>query len=257
VLSVRSLNKQFSAEGPLVLDSMNLEVAEGEFVSLLGPSGCGKTTLLKIVAGLLQPTQGTVLLDGKESSTPSKEKAMVFQHFNLFPWRTTIKNASYGLEVQGVPKEERQERARKYLKLLGLSGYENHFPSQISGGMKQRVGLARALATEPRLMLMDEPFGALDALTRENLQNELLRITESQRLTVLFVTHSIDEAIFLSNRIVVMGRHPGRTLAEFSVPFEYPRVSTGIRADPRFGTLRNEVWLLLEEEMKATGAIDG
>ena len=257
MLSVRSLNKRFSADGPLVLDSMDLEVAEGEFVSLLGPSGCGKTTLLKIVAGLLQPSQGKVLLDEKESRAPSKEKAMVFQHFNLLPWRTALKNASYGLEVQGVPKDERLERAGQYLKLLGLTAYENHYPSQISGGMKQRVGLARALATEPRLMLMDEPFGALDALTRENLQNELLRITESQGLTVLFVTHSIDEAIFLSNRIVVMGRHPGRKLAEFEVPFEFPRVSTEIRADPRFGTLRNEVWVLLEEEMKATGVVDG
>lgn len=253
MLSVRSVNKRFSAEGPLVLDSIDLEVDEGEFVSLLGPSGCGKTTLLKIVSGLLQPTTGEVFLDGRESRGPSKEKAMVFQHFNLLPWRTAIKNASYGLEVQGIDKKERLERAGHYLKLLGLSGYEDHYPSQISGGMKQRVGLARALATEPRLMLMDEPFGALDALTRENLQNELLRLTDSQGLTVLFVTHSIDEAIFLSDRIVVMGRHPGRKLAEFEIPFSHPRVSTEIRADSRFGELRNEVWLLLEAEMKATG----
>lgn len=250
MLSVRSLSKRFSPEGPLVLDSIDLDVGEGKFVSLLGPSGCGKTTLLKIVGGLLRPSSGTIMLDGRESKTPSKEKAMVFQHFNLLPWRTSIKNASYGLEVQGVAKEVRLERARAYLDLLGLSGYENHYPSQLSGGMKQRVGLARALATEPRLMLMDEPFGALDALTRENLQNELLRITDSQGLTVLFVTHSIDEAIFLSDRIVVMGRNPGRKLAEFDVPFDHPRISTEIRADLRFGTLRNEVWLLLEDEMR-------
>ena len=156
---------------------------------------------------------------------------MVFQHFNLLPWRTAINNVAYGLEVQGVPKAERLETAARFLKLLDLEGYENHYPSQISGGMKQRVGLARALATEPRLMLMDEPFGALDALTREYLQDELARIAASQNLTVLFVTHSIDEAIYLSDRIVVMGNNPGRILVEYPVPFERPRTTTVVRAD--------------------------
>ena len=249
MLSVQSVDKRFTPEGPLVLEELDLRVGQGEFVSLLGPSGCGKTTLLKIVAGLLPPTGGTVLLEGKESLGPSREKAMVFQHFNLLPWRTAITNVAYGLEVQGMPKAERLEKAAQYLQLLDLEGFENHYPSQISGGMKQRVGLARALATEPRLMLMDEPFGALDALTREYLQDELARIAASQHLTVLFVTHSIDEAIYLSDRIVVMGKDPGRILVEYEVPFERPRSSTEVRADPRFPELRNKVWLLLEEEI--------
>ncbi|MCE2528072.1 MAG: ABC transporter ATP-binding protein [Actinomycetia bacterium] len=248
MLRVASVDKRFSAEGPLVLDDLDLSVGQGEFVSLLGPSGCGKTTLLKIVAGLLPPTAGKVFLEGKESSEPSRKKAMVFQHFNLLPWRTTINNVAYGLEVQGVAKAERLEKAAQFLQLLDLEGYENHYPSQISGGMKQRVGLARALATEPRLMLMDEPFGALDALTREYLQDELAKIAASQNLTVLFVTHSIDEAIYLSDRIVVMGNNPGRILLEYPVPFERPRTTTVVRADPRFAELRNQVWLLLEEE---------
>ena len=248
MLSIRSVDKRFSLDGPLVLDRINMEVRNGEFVSLLGPSGCGKTTLLKIVAGLLSATGGSVSLEGKESTEPSREKAMVFQHFNLFPWRTTINNVAYGLEVQGVAKAERLETASRFLKLLDLEGYENHYPSQISGGMKQRVGLARALATEPRLMLMDEPFGALDALTREYLQDELARIAASQNLTVLFVTHSIDEAIYLSDRIGVMGNNPGRILVEYPVPFERPRTSTVVRADARFAELRNRVWVLLEEE---------
>lgn len=248
MLSIRSVDKRFSLDGPLVLDKIDMEVRNGEFVSLLGPSGCGKTTLLKIVAGLLPATGGAVYLEGKESTEPSREKAMVFQHFNLLPWRTAINNVAYGLEVQGVAKAERLETAARFLKLLDLEGYENHYPSQISGGMKQRVGLARALATEPRLMLMDEPFGALDALTREYLQDELARIAASQSLTVLFVTHSIDEAIYLSDRIVVMGNDPGRILVEYPVPFERPRVSTEVRADPRFAELRNQVWVLLEEE---------
>ena len=248
MLRVDSVFKRFSPEGPLVLDDLDLSVGQGEFVSLLGPSGCGKTTLLKIVAGLLPPTSGKVFLEGEESVEPSREKAMVFQHFNLLPWRTAINNVAYGLEVQGVPKAERLETAARFLKLLDLEGYEDHYPSQISGGMKQRVGLARALATEPRLMLMDEPFGALDALTREYLQDELARIAASQDLTVLFVTHSIDEAIYLSDRIVVMGNNPGRILVEYPVPFERPRTTTVVRADPRFAELRNQVWVLLEEE---------
>ncbi len=249
MLSVQSVDKRFTAEGPWVLEKLDLRVGQGEFVSLLGPSGCGKTTLLKIVAGLLPQTGGNVWLEGKESTGPSREKAMVFQHFNLLPWRTAINNVAYGLEVQGVSKAERLEKAAHFLRLLDLDGYENHYPSQISGGMKQRVGLARALATEPRLMLMDEPFGSLDALTREYLQDELARIAASQDLTVLFVTHSIDEAIYLSDRIVVMGNNPGRVLVEYQVPFERPRSTTVVRADPRFAELRNQVWLLLEEEI--------
>lgn len=249
MLAVRSVDKRFTPKGPLVLDNLDLNVGQGEFVSLLGPSGCGKTTLLKIVAGLLPATAGKVFLEGRESVGPSREKAMVFQHFNLLPWRTAIANVAYGLEVQGVAKAERLEKAAHFLRLLDLEGYENHYPSQISGGMKQRVGLARALATEPRLMLMDEPFGALDALTREYLQDELARIASSQDLTVLFVTHSIDEAIYLSDRIVVMGNNPGRILVEYPVPFERPRSTTVVRADSRFAELRNQVWLLLEEEI--------
>jgi NitT/TauT family transport system ATP-binding protein len=253
MLSVRSVRKRFGATAPIVLESIDLDMAEGEFVSLLGPSGCGKTTLLRIVAGILPATDGAVYLDDVPVEGPSRDKAVVFQHFNLLPWRTTLGNAAYGLEVQGVGKAERNERATNYLHMLGLKGYENHYPNQISGGMKQRVGLARALAIEPRLMLMDEPFGALDALTREHLQAELQKIAATRNLTILFVTHSIDEALYLSDRIVVMGRHPGRKLIELEVPFTRPRSTTEIHADPEFARLRNEIWLLLEKEIGVTG----
>ncbi|HXH06045.1 MAG TPA: ABC transporter ATP-binding protein [Vicinamibacterales bacterium] len=248
MLEITNVCKSFGRGSP-VLDSFSLTVKAGEFVSLIGPSGCGKTTLLRIVAGLLPASSGSVKVNGKESNGPSRDKAVVFQHFNLFPWRTALANAAYGLEIHGVGKKEREERALRWLAKLGLEKYAHHYPSEISGGMRQRVGIARALAIEPKLLLMDEPFGALDALTREHLQGELQRIGETTQLTILFVTHSIDEAIYLSDRIVAMGTHPGRTIREFQVELRRPRYAYNFRAEPSYAQIRGEIWKLLEREL--------
>jgi NitT/TauT family transport system ATP-binding protein len=190
-----------------------------------------------------------VTVDGKESTGPSRDKAIVFQHFNLFPWRTTIDNVAYGLEMQGVKKPERLKIAREYLDLVGLASFARQFPGQLSGGMRQRVGIARALAISPKLLLMDEPFGALDALTREYLQGQLARICEERKLTTLFVTHSIDEAIYLSDRVVVMGVRPGRIIAEFTIRMPKPRSDYNFRAEPEYATVREEIWRLLEKQL--------
>ncbi|HEY9288809.1 MAG TPA: ABC transporter ATP-binding protein [Candidatus Dormibacteraeota bacterium] len=251
MLSVRNVTRSFSGASQPALHDVSLDVAPGEFVTVIGPSGCGKTTLLRIVGGLLSPTSGDVFVDGKESLGPSTDKAIVFQHFNLFPWRTVLANAAYGLEIQGMPKDQRNTRATEYLKLLGLEGYEGYFPGQLSGGMRQRVGIARALAVRPRVLLMDEPFGALDALNREYLQGELEKIVESGRLTVLFITHSIDEAIYLSDRIIVMGTRPGRIVNEFDVSLRRPRWQYDVRTDPEFADLRARIWTILRREMAA------
>lgn len=254
MLSVRHLSRTFTRSAEPVLKDLSLDVAAGQFVSVIGPSGCGKTTLLRIVAGLLAPTEGEVLVEGGPSLGPSTDKGVVFQHFNLFPWRTVLANAAYGLEIQRVPKAERQRRAMEYLRLMGLAGYEKHYPSQISGGMKQRVGIARALAIEPRVLLMDEPFGSLDALNREFLQGELQRLCEARALTVLFVTHSIDEALYLSDRVLVMGSHPGRILNEFDVTLARPRWKYDVRAEPEFADLRARIWTILQGELAASQA---
>lgn len=247
MLSMDRIFKSFS--GNLVLDNFHLEVASGEFVSLIGPSGCGKTTALRIAAGLLPASSGAVFVDRKPSPAPSRDKSIVFQHFNLFPWRTCINNVVYGLEIQGVSKEERLARAHELLKLVGLESHANHYPSEMSGGQKQRVGIARALAIDPKLLLMDEPFGALDALTREYLQGELQRICAERNLTILFVTHSIDEAIFLSDRIIVMGVHPGRVIAEFPIFLPKPRGDYNFRAEPEYAIVREKIWGLLQSEL--------
>lgn len=249
LLDVRGVTKRFPKVLLPVLDNVGLAMREGEFVTLIGPSGCGKTTLLRVVAGLLRPSFGQVSLDGRPSMEPSREKAVVFQHFNLFPWRTAIHNVAYGLELQSVGKQERIERARRHLRTMGLEGFEDHYPGQMSGGMKQRVGIARALVVEPRLLLMDEPFGALDALTREYLQGELERLCRDNQLTTLFVTHSLDEALFLSDRVVVMGSRPGRIVQEFEIPFERPRAASDFRSDPAYAQIRGEIWELLRGEL--------
>lgn len=248
LLDVRGINVQFPRMSVPALDSIDFSVRAGEFVSLIGPSGCGKTSLLRVVGGLLSPDEGTVLLRGEPSAAPSPEKAFVFQHFNLFPWRTALENAAYVLEIQKVAKAERRERARKALALVGLSGFEDHYPSELSGGMKQRVGIARCLTMEPTLLLMDEPFGAVDALTRERLQIELSRICSESNLTTLFVTHSIDEAIFLSDRILVMGTHPGRIIDEASVPIPRPRDPQIVRQSEDVTEVRGKLWDRLQSE---------
>jgi NitT/TauT family transport system ATP-binding protein len=254
MLEIRHLQKTYGESPIPALADLDIKVESGEFVSLLGPSGCGKTTALRIVGGLLDPSGGEVFVEGKSSLLPSRDKAMVFQLFNLFPWRTALENTAYGLEVQGVKKKERLEIAHEYLALVGLSDRADHYPAQMSGGQCQRVGLARALAIQPKLLLMDEPFGALDALTREHLQEMLQGICAERNLTVLFVTHSIDEAIFLSDRIIVMGT-PGRVMAETKVNLPKPRAAYDWRKEPEYQKLRSETWEMLHGEiLKAVDA---
>ncbi|MPZ51875.1 MAG: ATP-binding cassette domain-containing protein [Acidimicrobiia bacterium] len=250
MLEVTSLGKRFPRLDVPVLRDINLSVPSGGFVTVIGPSGCGKTTLLRIVGGLEGATKGKITVDGEPSLGPARNKTMVFQHFNLFPWRTALSNIVYGLELQGVSEDERTDRARHYLDLMGLNRFADHYPSELSGGMQQRVGIARALVVEPQLLLMDEPFGALDALTRERLQTELQRICAHAEVAVLFVTHSIDEAIYLSDDVLVMGTRPGRIVKSISIELPRPRWTYDVRADPRFAEIRTQLWAELEVELR-------
>jgi sulfonate transport system ATP-binding protein len=212
-LTIRDLAKTFATEkGEVVaaLGGINLSVEDEEFICILGPSGCGKTTLLRIIAGLEAPTSGSIQLDGQVLDGPSPRMAMIFQEYSLFPWRTVLENVAFGLEVQGKERGDRIGIARRYLDLVGLAPFEKNFPYELSGGMRQRVAVARALAIEPAVLLMDEPFGALDAQTRNLMQLELQEIWKKTRKTILFVTHSVDEAVFLADRIVVLTERPGR-----------------------------------------------
>jgi len=212
-LQIQGVNREFVTEqGEAVhaLDDLSLEVQEREFICILGPSGCGKTTLLRIVAGLDRPTSGQVLIDGHLIDKPCPRLVMIFQEYSLFPWRTVRENIAFGLEIQGVSREHRKDAVDRYLTLVGLSDFGGQYPYELSGGMRQRVAVARALAIEPDVLLMDEPFGALDAQTRNVMQRELLRLREKTQKTILFVTHSVDEAVFLADRIVVLTRRPGK-----------------------------------------------
>jgi len=234
----------------LAVSNVNLEVIDGEFVCLLGPSGCGKTTLLRLAAGLDTPTGGELFLDGKKIEGVNKECGFVFQEYVLFPWRTAKGNIEFGPEVKGCRKEECERISRHYIDLVGLSGFEDHFPHELSGGMKQRVGIARAYANDPKLLLMDEPFGALDAQTRNLMQAELLRIREKEHKSVLFVTHSVDEAVYLADRVVVMSARPGSVKEIFDVRLPRPRVRTGTEAN----TLRDAILRSLGSEIKRAAA---
>jgi NitT/TauT family transport system ATP-binding protein len=255
MLRLVSLSHRFPRNPHPVLQDVSLEVSEGGFTTIIGPSGCGKTTLLRIVAGLLPPSDGgEVYVAGRPSLAPSREKAMVFQQFNLLPWRSARENVAYGLELQGMRKKLRVEQAQKYLDLVGLSDYATHYPKELSGGMQQRVGLARALAVEPKVLLMDEPFGALDALTREYLQTELQKICASAGATVLFITHSIDEAIYLSDKVLVMGTKPGRIVSEFNVDLPRPRWTYHARSEQAFVRLRDKLWDQLQGELRPEDA---
>lgn len=252
-LEVEGVSKHFPKLDFPVLDNISFSVPEGGFTTLIGPSGCGKTTLLRIVGGLTPATRGDIKVGGAPSIGPSRDKTMVFQHFNLFPWRTALANVVYGLELDGVPETERLERAEHFIEMVGLTGFADHYPAELSGGMQQRVGIARALAVEPKLLLMDEPFGALDALTREYLQTELQKICAQANVSVLFVTHSIDEAIFLSDHVIVMGTKPGRITAEFDVDLPRPRWTYDVRTEPQYGELRSYLWSELEKELTGAG----
>ena len=244
MLEVRLLSKIFFEQndprkpGLVALYNISLAIRKNEFVSLLGPSGCGKTTLIRIIAGLLTADRGEVLVNSQVVNSPGRDRCMVFQQFGLLPWRTVVSNVEFGLEIDGVPRDERRALAEKYLELVGLKGFENYYPHQISGGMQQRVGIARALSKKPEILLMDEPFGAVDAQTREQLQEELLKIWAQTENTVVFVTHSIDEAIYLSDRVVVMQARPGRIKEEVTIDLPRPRWEGDIKADPRFAQLR-------------------
>jgi NitT/TauT family transport system ATP-binding protein len=223
---------------------LSLAVRAQEIMCIVGPSGCGKTTLLRCIAGLTDISSGSLLVNGKQVNGPPDGVAMVFQHFGLLPWKTVYENAAFGLAMAGKPAATIRERVRHYLDLVGLTGFERHYPYQLSGGMQQRVGLVRALAMNPSVLLMDEPFAALDAQTREILQEELLHLMErpEERKTMVFITHSIDEAILLGDRIAVMSARPGRIKEMLDIPFGWPRDVETVRTDPRFAELRNHIW---------------
>ncbi len=234
----------------VALGSVSLSVKEYQFLAIVGPSGCGKTTLLKILAGLIPPTSGQVRIDGQPVVGPRRGNAMVFQHIGLLPWRTVKSNVLLGIELKNhrQPIAEEEERAERCLELVGLKGFEHFYPHEMSGGMQQRVGIARAMSVEPDVFLMDEPFGALDAQTRTILQDELLMLCEKVKATVVFVTHDIEEAIYLSDSVVLMSRRPGVIKRVVQVPFARPRVGTDIRSEPKFMELRRSIWEDLRDE---------
>jgi NitT/TauT family transport system ATP-binding protein len=232
----------------LALRDVSFAAARGEFVAIVGPSGCGKSTLLYVVAGLLEPSEGAVVVDGAPVVGPSPERGVVLQNFSIFPWRRVADNVVYGPEMRGVPRPERRRLARHYLELVGLAEFAEYYPRELSGGMKQRVAIAQMLACNPSIFLMDEPFGALDALTREVLQDQLLQLWERDRKTVLFVTHSIDEAVLLADCVVIMGTRPGRVKQIVPIDLPRPRRPSEIRASPEFGRLRTLIWSSIREE---------
>jgi NitT/TauT family transport system ATP-binding protein len=230
------------------LHAFDIDVREGEFLSIVGPSGCGKTTFLNVVLGLIKPDSGELRMRGRPIAGPGSDRAMVFQEFGLLPWRSVQSNIELGLELKGVPAERRRMASLHFIEMVGLIGFEGHYPHELSGGMKQRVGLARALATDPDVLLMDEPFAALDAQTRDLMQVELLRIWQEARKTVLFVTHQIDEAIYLSDRVMVMTRRPGHAKRIFVIDLPRPR-DYEMRVTPEFNDLKLEIWNALKDEI--------
>ena len=251
-LEVCGICKSFThgrGESVEVLRDISLSVGELEFVTLIGPSGCGKSTFLRIVDGLTPCDAGTIRISGQIVSGTRPELSMVFQNFDLFPWRTTRENVEFGLEVKGWAKPDRRELSRRYIEMVGLSKFEDSYPHQLSGGMQQRVGLARALAVQPEILLMDEPFGSLDVQTRDLLQDELLRIWEKERKTVLFVTHSIEEAIYLADRIVVFTPRPTSVDREIKIPFSRPR-DESLKSSQAFLDLRREIWAVLKKNVR-------
>jgi NitT/TauT family transport system ATP-binding protein len=225
----------------VALNDVRLDIPHGQFLCLLGPSGCGKTTLLNLIAGFLRPTEGYIFLDGKVIEEPSPDRGMVFQDYSLFPWRTVSQNVEFGLEVGGMLRKARRARAEYYLNLVKLGHVASRYPAQLSGGMKQRVAIARALAPGPKVLLMDEPFAALDALTRGHLQDELIRIHELERCTTLFVTHNIDEAIRLADRVLIMSPNPGRVVADVAINLPKPRARTSLEFAKLYDQFEREI----------------
>ncbi|HSW07592.1 ABC transporter ATP-binding protein [Aquabacterium sp.] len=255
LLTVRGVSRRFqSSHGDtLALQATDLDVMENDFITILGPSGCGKSTLLRIVAGLDRQTTGEVLLDGRRIDGPGADRGMVFQSYTLFPWLTVLDNVCFGLRERGMPRAQQLEVAQGYIAKVGLKGFERHFPKQLSGGMQQRTALARALANQPRMLLMDEPFGALDHQTRELMQELLLGIWEAERTTVLFVTHDIDEAVFMGSRVMVMSARPGRIKLDHEVPLPHPR-HYSVKTTVAFAELKAELTESVRVEVLAAQA---
>ncbi|HVG52612.1 MAG TPA: ABC transporter ATP-binding protein [Xanthobacteraceae bacterium] len=247
-IRVQGLGKAYGSL--TVFRDVNLEVGKSEIVAIVGPSGCGKTTLLRCIDGLIKPSTGEITVEGERVDAPLPGIAMVFQHFGLFPWKTVRTNVAYGLRLAGATQAQIAERVPHFIKMVGLAGFENAYPYQLSGGMQQRCGLARALAIEPRVLLMDEPFAAVDAQTREILQFELLRIWQMRPTTMVFVTHSIEEAVLMGDRVVVLKGRPASVFEEIEVDLPHPR-SRATLAHPRFAALREHVWSTLMDEAKA------
>ena len=235
-------SKLFLEGSVIAFRNVDLQIRNQEVLCVVGPSGCGKTTLLRCIGGLLAPSSGQVLIDGQNVIRPREGVAIVFQHFGLLPWKSVVDNVAFGLRIAGAPREMIAERLDHYIQLVGLAGFENHYPYQLSGGMQQRVGLARALAIDPEILLMDEPFASVDAQTREVLQEELLQLHERERKTMIFITHSIDEAIILGDRVAVMASRPGRVKEVLTVDFDRPRDPSAVRAQSRYTELRNHIW---------------
>jgi len=254
-LSIRKVSRTFTTNQgeTLALQATDLSVAENDFVTILGPSGCGKSTLLRIVAGLDHPSSGEVLLDGRRIEGPGADRGMVFQSYTLFPWLTVRDNVCFGLRERGLPRAQQIEIAQGFIRKVGLVGFENHYPRQLSGGMQQRTAIARALANGPRMLLMDEPFGALDHQTRELMQELLLGIWEAERKTVLFVTHDIDEAVFMGSRVVVMSARPGRIKLDRTVALPHPR-HYSVKTTPAFVALKAELTEQVRAEVLAAQA---
>ena len=242
-----------TAQGPMrVLDDVSFDIREGEFVSIIGPSGCGKTTLMNMLGGFVKPTGGAVLLDGKPVTGPGPDRGVIFQEYGVFPWLTVRQNIAFGLKLSAskVPAGEREAIVQRYMGLMGLADFADHFPKHLSGGMRQRLAIARAYAVRPQFLLMDEPFGALDAQTRSAMQDLLLEVLRAEGKTVMLITHSVEEAIYLSSRIVVVTARPARIRTIIDVPFGYPRAEN-VHDDPRFVALRSEIRELVMQEYAA------
>ncbi len=246
MITLENVGKSFTHEGQdqVILQDINFNVDKGEFLCIVGPSGCGKTTLLRMIAGLDFPTNGHILEEETEISGPSIERGYVFQQYSLFPWLNVLENVTFGLELRGMEENERNQKAREYLKMVGLSQAENSYPKELSGGMKQRVAIARSLVNDPHVLLMDEPFSALDVQTRHKLQEELVRIWREEQKTIIFVTHNVDEAVFLADRVVVLSRDPGTVIKSFQINLNRIRD----RNAPRFLELKKEITGLLDVE---------
>ena len=252
-LEIRDVGKIFRTKSgeTTALEKTSFTINEGEFVTILGPSGCGKSTVLRIVAGLEESTSGHVLLDGQEINGPGQDRGMVFQSYTLYPWLTVKDNITFGLKLKGVSQKERDDMARHYLKLIGLEGFEKHYPIQLSGGMKQRVAIARALANDPKILLMDEPFGALDAQTRNIMQEVLLKAWDESKKTILFITHDVEESIFLADSVYVMTARPGRLKKKVPISLERPR-DFSIKGTVEFAKYKEELLFLIREETLKT-----